>query len=298
MIMKNFIKTTRLFMLLSLTVYIVSCSSEGSLEADYIAPNELPDNIVAGTPLSDRIIKLYNDYGIVVYTDVDDPRMYKDLVSEEALNISSERMHADTTAALTYIEMIEKEFINGLPNDKLSVIPRNFYLFKNDLIAGTSAFNSYEYVSKLWYNSNGDLTVGGLKNVGLDSVKLKQTFYYGLSNIYRNDVSNANSYYSPFVDINTDAGVYYWQVTSLELAYEKGFLSSNQNLIKSNQQDFDLYAAWASTTPPNTRDSILNLYPLIKQKYALVTAMFKKENVDLTIVNKNWQESTFNPKNN
>ncbi|WP_157491961.1 hypothetical protein [Gelidibacter mesophilus] len=288
--MKN---TIRLALLIGITLHMLSCSSEASLEADYVAPNELPENIVAGTPLNDRIIQLYKDYGIVVYTDVTNPRMYKDLVSEEGLTIAADRIPADTTAALIYIHMIEKEFINSLANNKLHIVPRNFYLFKNDLIAGT-----YEYISKTWYNSNGDLTVGSLKNVGLDSVKLKQTFYYGLSSILRNDAVNSNSFYSPFVDINTDAGVYYWQVTSLDQAYEKGFLSSNQNLIKSNQQDFDLYAAWASTTPPNTRDSILNLYPQIKRKYDLVTSMFKQEGIDLTVVNRNWQESSFNPKNN
>lgn len=296
--MKNIIKTIRLATILGVTLHMISCSSEALLEADYVAPNELPDNIAPGTPLNDRILKLYNDYGIVVYTDVENPRMYKDLVSEEGLNIAADRIPADTTAALIYMDMIEKEFINSLPNNKLHIIPRNFYLFKNDLIAGTSAFNSYEYISKIWYNSNGDLTVGSLKNVGLDSVKLKQTFYYGLSNILRNDAMNASSFYTPFVDINTDAGVYYWQVNSLDQAYEKGFLSSNQNLIKSNQQDFDLYAAWAATTPPNTRDSILNLYPQIKSKYDLVNAMFKQEGIDLTVVNRNWQESPFNPKNN
>lgn len=296
--MKNIIKTSRLAILLVLTIYLASCSSETSLEADYVAPNELPDNIVAGTPLSDRILQLYNDFGIVVYTDTTDPRMYKDLVSEEALNISADRIPADTTAALIYMDMIEKEFISSLPPDKINTIPRNFYLFKNDLIAGTSAFNSYEYISKLWYNSNGDLTVGGLKNVGLDSVKLKQTFYYGLSNILRNDATNANSFYSPFVAIKTDAAVYYWQVSSLDLAYEKGFLSSNQNLIKSDQQDFDLYAAWAATTPQHTKDSVFNISSLVKRKYDLVKAMFRQEGIDLDIVNQNWQESTFNPLNN
>lgn len=295
--MKNIIKITRLAILVVFTIYLASCSSESNLEADYVAPNELPDNIVAGSPLTDRILKLYNDFGIVVYTDVTDPRMYKDLVSEEALNIASERMPADTLAALIYMDMIEKEFISSLPSDKIHVIPRNFYLFKNDLVAGASVPLSYEYISKLWYNSNGDLTVGSLKNVGLDSVKMKQTFYYGLSNILRNDPVNESSFYSPFVKIQTDAAVYYWQVTTLEQAYEKGFLSSNQNLIKSNQQDFDLYAAWAATTPVQTKDSVFNVSPLVKRKYDIVKAMFKQEGIDLDKVNQNWQESTYNPKN-
>lgn len=296
--MKNIIKLSRLAMLLVFTIYMASCSSEATLEPDYVAPNELPDNIVAGTPLTDRILELYNDFGIVVYTDVTDPRMYKDLVSEEALNIASERIPADTVAALIYMDMIEKEFINSLPLDKAHIIPRNFYLFENDLIAGTSAFNSYEYISKLWYNSNGDLTVGSLKNVDLDSVKMKQTFYYGLSNIFRNDPANVSAFYSPFVDIKTDAGVYYWQVNSIEQAYEKGFLSANQNLIKSDQQDFDLYAAWAATTPAHIKDSVFNVSSLVKRKHDLVASMFKQEGIDLDVVNQNWQESPYNPKNN
>lgn len=295
--MKYIIKTFRLTVIFGFAIFVASCSNEGLLQPDYSAPDELPSNIVPGSLLNDRIIKLYNDYGIVVYTDVSDPRMYKDLVSEDGLNITTDRIPVDTLAAITYIDMIENEFINNLPVDKINIIPRNFYLFKDDLIVGSSA-NGFEYLSKLWYNSNGDLTVGGLNNNRLDSVKLKQTFYYGLSNILRNDVINSNTFYTPFVDIKTKAAVYAWQVTSLEDAYERGFLSANKNLINSDQQDFDLYAAWASTTPVTTKDSIFNLYPLVKQKYALVNAMFKKEGIDLKIVNQKWQESTYNPKNN
>ena len=290
-------KTFRLTTILSLAIFAASCSSEGTLQPDYSAPNELPSNIVPGSLLNDRIIKLYTDFGIVVYTDVSNPRMYKDLVSEDGLNITTVRLSADTLAAMTYIDMIEKEFINILPADKLNIIPRNFYLFKDNLLVGTSA-NGFEYISKLWYNSNGDLTVGGLNSAQLDSVKLKQTFYYGLSNVLRNDVSNSTNFFTPFVDIQKNSGVYYWQVTSIDIAYQNGFLSSNQNLIKSDQQDFDLYAAWGATTPVRTKDSIFNLYPLIKRKYALVNAMFKQEGVDLKIVNQKWQESTYNPKNN
>lgn len=296
--MKNIINITRFTILVVFIICLVSCSSEASLEADYTAPNELPSNLVPGTPLNDRILSLYNDFGIVVFTDITNARIYEDLVSYDGFNNLGERMAADTEAALIYIDMIEDEFINELPLNKRKLVPRNFYLLKNDLIDGTSAFNSYEYISKLWYNSNGDLTVGSLKNDGLDSLKLKQTFYYGLSNILRNDATINNSFYQPFVAIITDASVYYWQVNSLDVAYEKGFLTANQNLIKSNQQDFDLFAAWAATTPPNTKDSIFNLYPLVKQKYELVYSMFRKEGIDLDVVNKNWQESTYNPKNN
>ncbi|WP_225035835.1 hypothetical protein [Winogradskyella sp. SM1960] len=296
--MKNITNITRLSLLVVVVACIVACSKEGPLEADYVAPNELPANLVSGSPLNDRILSLYDDFGIVVYTDITNPRMYEDLVSEEGLNISEERMPADTTAAIIYINMIEDEFINELPLDNRNLVPRNFYLFENDLIVGTSSYNSYEYISKLWYNSNGDLTVGGLKNEEMDSTKLKQTFYYGLSNIFRNDATNTNSFYQPFVDIKTDAAVYYWQVNSLDSAYEKGFLTDNQNLIKSHQQDFDLFAAWAATTPNSTKDSIFNLYPMVRQKYDLVDAMFRQEGVDLDIVNANWEESPYNPENN
>ncbi|MGV8946730.1 MAG: hypothetical protein ACOH1N_09900 [Lutibacter sp.] len=296
--MKNIINITRFTILVVFIICTASCSSEGSLEADYMAPNELPSNLVPGTPLNDRILSLYNDFGIVIYTDITNPRMYEDLVSNDGFNNLGKRITADSNAAIVYIDMIEDEFINELPLNKRKLVPRNFYLLKNDLIDGTSASNSYEYISKLWYNSNGDLTVGSLKNDGLDSLKLKQTFYYGLSNVLRNDATNNNSFYRPFVDIKTKALVYYWQVNSLKVAYEKGFLTNNQNLIKSDQQDFDLFAAWAATTQPNTKDSIFKLYPLVKQKYELVTAMFRQEGIDLDVVNKNWQKSTYNPKNN
>ncbi|MCK0132144.1 hypothetical protein MWU59_11600 [Flavobacteriaceae bacterium F08102] len=294
--MKKIINTFK-YAILTLLVSLAACSNETILQADYEAPNELPLNLVPGSPLNDRILELYDNFGIVVYTDVNNPRMYKDLVSEEGL-IIGDRMAADTAAALVYIDMIEKEFVNTLPESMEDLIPRNFYLFKNELITGTSAYNKYEYLSKLWYNSNGDLTVGGLNNASLDSVKLKQTFYYGLSNILRNDPINMSAYYQPFVDLKTDAGVYYWQVYTLEGAYERGYLSDNQNLIKSHQQDFDLFAAWAATTPSDIREDLLSQYPLMRQKYNLVTAMFRQAGINLETVSEQWAESDFNPINN
>lgn len=280
-----------------LTLLIVSCtSSDEDLTGDYIAPKELPANLVPGSPLNDRILALYADYGVIVYTDVENERMYRDLVSEEALRIAN-RMPADTAAAILYIDMIEDEFINKLPSNKLFLVPRNFYLFKNELISGTNPFFSNEYISKIWYNSNSDLTVGGLDNNSLDTIKLKQTFYYGLSDVLRSKPSNTSAFYQPFVDIKTDEATYYWQVGDLESAYEKGFLSNERNLIKSDQQDFDLYAAWIATTPAEKRDSILNVHPIIKRKYNLVSSMFRQEQIPLEEVAQEWQNSPYNPNN-
>jgi|GEM_PF-5270820 len=295
--MKNIVNTFKYAMYSLLGLSLAACSNSELLQADYTAPNELPANLVPGSPLNNRILELYDAHGIVVYTDVNNPRMYEDLVSEEGLTIAN-RMAADTASALIYIDMIEDEFLNALPEELSNTVPRNFYLFKNDLITGTSAWSKYEYLSKLWYNSNGDLTVGSLNDATLDSLKMKQTFYYGLSNIFRNDAINANSFYQPFVDIKTDAAVYYWQVYDLDGAYERGYLTDNQNLIKSHQQDFDFFAAWAATTPAAERENLLNQYPLIRQKYELVTAMFRKEGINLETISEAWAESEYNPLNN
>lgn len=277
---------------------IYSCSrKDEEIVADYNAPRELPANLVPGTPLNDRILRLYEDYGIIVYTDTTiGDRMYQDLVSEEGLQM--EHIPADTEAAIFYINMIEDEFINLLPDDKLGLVFRNFYLYKNQLSTGSGPYNQYEYISHVWYNSNADLTVGGLDNSTMDTVMLKQTFYYGLSSVLRGKPLNKENFYRPFVDLMNDARVYYWQVNSLEDAYERGFLSANQNLIKSDQQDFDLFAAWAATVDPVKRDSLLNLYPLLKSKYLLVTEMFRQEGIPLEEVNEEWQMSSYNPANN
>ena len=91
--------------------------------------------------------------------------------------------------------------------------------------------------------------------------------------------------------------VYYWQVTSLETAYETGFVSEDQNFIKSDPQDFDLIAAWAATVKPTYRDSILNKYSFLREKYDLVTGMFRKEGIPLEAINEEWQNSAYNPEN-
>lgn len=285
-------------MLLSL-IFILSCSrKEEELIADYTAPQELPVNLVPGTPLNDRILKLYKDFGVIVYADtIIGARLYKDLVSEESLQIANRRP-PHTEAALLYVNMIEDEFIDVLPTNKRNLIFRNFYLFENKLSSGTNPASNTDYISYVWYNSNSDLTVGGLNMETLDTIQLKQTFFYGLSNVLRNRPQNTQNYYQPFIQLKTNAGVYYWQVTDLTSAYKIGFLSDNQNLIKSDQQDFDLFAAWAVTTAPQQRDSILNENSLLRQKYNLVTAMFRQEGILLNDINNAWQMSPYNPLNN
>jgi hypothetical protein len=290
--------TLRFLVFTILLLGIFSCSSdEENLIGDYDAPQELPSNLIAGSPLSDRILKLYDDYGIIVYTDsIVGDRMYSDLVSEEGLMIS-ERLQADSLAAILYVNMIEDEFINILPEGSENLIFRNFYLFGNDLISGTSAWNSYEYISHVWYNSNADLTVGRIDDSNMDSLHYKKTFFYGLSKVLRSDPVNNENYYRPFVDYKTDAAVYYWQVNSLEDAYERGFLTANQNFIKSDQQDFDYFASWGATADPAEKDSLMALYPMIREKYSLVSQMFRQEGIPLEEINNKWQESPYNPKN-
>lgn len=297
--MKSSLKLSLRFLILNLVLLsIFSCSpEEESLTGDYTAPQELPSNLIAGTPLTDRILQLYDEYGIIVYTDtIVGDRMFRDLVSEEGLQISN-RLPADSIAAILYVNMIEDEFIDILPEGREDLIFRNFYLYKNDLISGTSAFNSYEYISHVWYNSNADLTVGGIDKTDMDSVHYKQSFVYGLSSVLRSDALNMENFYRPFVDYKTDSGVYYWQVNSLEQGYERGFLTGNQNLIKTDQQDFDLYAAWGATTDPAVMETLMSQYPMIADKYALVSEMFRQEGISLDEINEKWQASPYNPNN-
>ncbi len=286
-----------MFSVVVLLLFLLACSEEDKLVPDYNAPQELPSNLVAGTPLSDRILKLYDDYGIIVYTDTIGNRNYNDLVSEDGLQLG-DRIPADTAAALVYIDMIEDEFVKLIPEDKKKYIFRNFYLYQNELSSGTSPSAKYDYLSYLWYNSNSDLTVGGIVDDSLDSLLLKQSFYYGLSSVLRSIPIYTDAFYYKFTEAVEDAGAYYWQVTDLETAYSLGFLTDNQDLIKSNQQDFDLFAAWASTVPPLERDELLNTHWLLKEKYDLVVSMFRQEGIPLEAINEAWQESEYNPLNN
>jgi len=217
--------------------------------------------------------------------------MFRDLVSEESLQIGN-RLSADSTAAILYVDMIEDEFIKVLPEGREDLIFRNFYLYKNDLSSG-----SYEYISYVWYNSNADLTVGGIDKENMDSLHFKQTFFYGLSSVLRSDPVLMANFYRPFVDYKTDAGVYYWQVNSPEDGYERGFLTGSQSLIMTDQQDFDLYAAWGATTEPVEMEALMSQYPMIRDKYEFVSDMFRQEGIPLEEINEKWQESPYNPKN-
>lgn len=291
--MKNRKYTYLLIWFMIIPFGILSCEKEEILEADYEAPSNLPEDLITGTPLGDRIMELYNDHGIVVYTDPENDRFHSDLISSESLSLG-EWIPADTAAALVYIDMIEDEFIASLPEDKKYLVPRNYYFLKNKLSSGTSSWNKYDYIAYLWYNSNSDVTVGSLDASALDSTFLKKTFYYALSTVLRSKSSNA-SFYNQFIDLKE--GIYYWQVTSLPVAYEKGFLSANQNEIKSDGQDFDLFAAWGATVDPAEKESLLSTYPLLASKYALVSAMFRQEGIPLEDINTLWQESPYNPSN-
>ncbi len=283
-----------LILLLIISLAFVSCEKEEKLTADFVAPEILPDGIDPDTPLGDKILQLYDDYGIVVYTNPEDPRFQVDLISSESLRLG-ERFPADTAAAITYIDMIEDEFIANMPEDMVYLVPRNYYLLKNKLSSGTSASNSYDYLSYIWYNSNSDLTVGSLDDSSLDSVLMKQTFYYGLSTVLRAKPANSQLF-QQFVDLKE--GTYYWQVTSLTGAYERGFVSDVQNEIKSDGQDFDLLAAWGATVDPVEKDNLLASYPLLAAKYALVSSLFRQEGISLEEINEKWQDSQYNPANN
>lgn len=292
--MKSLIPLLKRFLILPVVLIgLVSCSSEEEdLTGDYSAPQELPVNLTPGTPLTDRILELYDDYGIIVYSDtIVGDRMFRDLVSEESLQIGN-RLSADSTAAILYVDMIEDEFIKVLPEGREDLIFRNFYLYKNDLSSG-----SYEYISYVWYNSNADLTVGGIDKENMDSLHFKQTFFYGLSSVLRSDPVLMANFYRPFVDYKTDAGVYYWQVNSPEDGYERGFLTGSQSLIMTDQQDFDLYAAWGATTEPVEMEALMSQYPMIRDKYEFVSDMFRQEGIPLEEINEKWQESPYNPKN-
>lgn len=270
----------------------ISCEKE-ELTADYVAPSNLPEGLTGGNPLADRILKLYEDFGIVVFTDPEKTRFQVDLISSESLQLG-DRLPADTSAAITYIDMIEDEFIANLPEDLIYLVPRNYYLLKNKLSSGTSAWNTYDYISYIWYNSNSDLTVGSLDANSLDTILMKQTFYYGLSTVLRSKSSNSQIY-QKFIDLKE--GVYYWQVNSLTQAYELGFISAVQNEIKSDGQDFDLFAAWGATVDPAEKESLLSTYPLLAAKYALVSSMFRQEGIPLEEINERWQGSQYNPAN-
>lgn len=279
-----------IFILLLINV-LYSCSKEKIQIDPYQAPELLPDNLVPGDQMNDAILTLYDDLGIVVYTDTEDPRFRKDLVSDETLQLP-ERLPADTSAVLFYIKMIRDELYSVLPDDKKYLAPRNFYVLKSPLVSGTGYYK-YKYKSYLWSNSFADVTVGSLDETQLDTTLLKESLIYALSSVLRGQKYNSGIF-GQFQTAADDAG-YYWSVTSDEAAYSNGFITSDQGAILSDQQDFDSYAAWAATVNPNTRDSILTLYPGIATKYSLVSAVFRSEGIPLEQINEKWQDSPLNP---
>lgn len=284
------------YLLLPLLVtFSLSCEKREQLQADFVAPPQMPTELKTGTPLGDAIQKLFDDYGTIVYTDPTNRRFSSDLVSSESLRIT-DRQPADTAAALVAIEMIRKELYDQLPANDKSLLPRNFYLLKNRLLDGTGA-SQIHYHGYLWTNSASDLTIGGLDNNALDLNYLKGSFFYGLAGVLRK-IPKWASYYNNFMTIQSNAGTYYWQVTSLETGHTAGFITDSQAEIMSNALDFDRYAAWGATVAPAYRDSLLAARPLIANKYAQVAGLFRAAGIPLEEINSKWQSSPMNPKNN
>lgn len=288
-------KTSIYVFVSSLFLLGTSCEKEKNLQGDFVAPPNMPAELVTGTPLGDAIQQMFDDYGVIIYTDPTLRRFSADLVSNESLRIT-DRQPADTAAALFAIKMLRNEFYDVLPPDKKSFMPRNFYFLKNRLLDGTGASQNH-YHSYLWSNSVSDLTIGGLDNTALDTVYLKGSLFYGLSGILRKAPQWA-SYYNNFMSIQTNAGTYYWQVNSLATGHEAGFVTGSQSEIMSNALDFDLYASWGATVDPHYRDSLFAARPLIANKYAQVSGVFRAAGIPLEEVNNSWQASALNPKNN
>lgn len=268
-----------------------ACEKKETLEADFVAPPNMPAELVTGTPLGDAIQAMFDDYGVIIYTDPSARRFSSDLVSSESLRIT-DRQPADTAAALFAIKMLREELYALLPAGKKSMMPRNFYFLKNPLVDGTIPYRSY-----LWTNSASDLTIGSLDNSILDTTYLKGGFFYGLAGVLRKTPRLA-SFYNNFMALQTDAGTYYWQVTSLETGHAAGFVSGIQSEIQAHTLDFDVYAAWGATVEPEYRDSLFAARPLIASKYAQVSGIFRAAGIPLEEINSKWQASAHNPKNN
>lgn len=275
-------------------ISISSCEEEEELTADYQAPDNLPANLQPGSEMNDAILELYDELGIVVYTDTSSARFYDDLVSHGPTQLNS-IVPADTAAVLFYISLIKDELYNLLPEDSKYLTPRNFYLLKSEILTGTGYYK-YGYKAFLWENSHADLTVGNIDASDLDSTYLKESLIYGLSAILRGQ-STSISYYNNFQTAADDAG-YYWSVFDQQSAYSNGFVSGNQNEIMSDAMDFDIYAAWGVTTPPNVKDSLFSVYPNIEIKYNLVAGAFRTAGIPIDELNAAWQNSGYNPDNN
>ena len=82
---------------------------------------------------------------------------------------------------------------------------------------------------------------------------------------------------------------------SLDDAYEYGFLSDDQTKISTDQMDFDLFASWIVTTPSAEREALLDNYSLLREKYQIVSNMFRKEGVILEDISEKWMNSPLHP---
>ena len=269
-----------------------ACKKDDNLVGDYQVPEELPAELVTGTPLGDSILALYNDLGVIVYTDVDAKRFTKDLVSEFNLTLRSAKVAADTAAIMLMIKMIREELYPDMPENNKNLLPRNFYPLKTPLITGSVSVQYY-YNSYLWANSMSDITIGEMNAQTITPLFIKKAFYYAMTSSLRS-IPTLSNYYSSFIQAKTDAAVYYWQVTSLTGAYERGYVTSDQRAISGNDTDFATFGAWAATVNPAERDQLLATYPLLARKYAFISSMYRDAGMPIEDINAAWQTSPNN----
>ena len=274
-------KLTKLFtaacMCSMLSLVLLSCSDDSSLSPEFEAPRELPEELQTGTPLGDAQMSLYEDLGVITYIDPQSRRFRQDLVSDQtALNLANVTP-PDSSAAMLAIEMA-RIFYQELPEDQKNLMPRNLYLMEQPTSSGVG-FRSYLYEAYLWYNSSSDVTIGSLNSAELDTTQLKGAFYYALSSILRS-FSRNKTVYTKFQEVADEAGFYFYVVDE-QSAYENGFITANQSKIRGQSLDFDTYASWAVTTPPDEREAILDQYGFVSQKYQIVRSMFLQEGIDL-----------------
>lgn len=293
--MKNFGKSILAVCICSIiSLALFSCSDSNSLSPEFEAPRELPEGLQTGTPLGDAQMSLYEDLGVITYINPETTRFIQDLVSDQTVLNLSDATPPDSSAAMLAIEMA-RIFYEELPQDKKNLMPRNLYFIKQPTFSG-SGYSEYIYEAYLWYNSSSDVTIGNLNSAELDTTQLKGAFYYGLSSILRSFSRNA-TLYTNFQEAADEAG-YYFYVYDEQTAYENGFVTSNQSKIRGQSLDFDTYASWAVTTPPEERQAILDQYGFVSQKYQIVRSMFMQEGIDLEAISEKWQDSPLNPANN
>lgn len=291
-------KTVLFFVSSFVLLSLLSCDDSSSLTASYEAPDRLPESLQTGTPLGDAQMSLFDDLGVATYINPENDRFRQDIVSDQGTINLENVSPPDSSAAMFAIEMA-RIFYEELPDDKKDLMPRNFYFMKEPLQSG-SGFSAVSYEAYLWYNSTGDVTLGSLNAASLDTTQLKGSFYYALSSILRN-MSRNQGFYSDFqsvVESANEAGKYYFYVQDQQTAYENGFVSADQSKISGDRLDFDMYAFWAITVEPQTREQVLDQYNYVNQKYQVVRSMFQQEGINLEELNEKWQSSPLNPDNN